>query len=103
MFVLNKNSLCDFNKNNEPPVEVSLVVGSDGYLRLSDYKLKLGELGVEQGNTLEIYHAAAGIWDLNLWDTPIHTDGKHQKCLVRYKGVMQMPFVTEHLPVMKDE
>ena len=76
---------------------------SDGYLCLSDHKLRLGEVGVEQGNILEVYYPAAGIWDAISWDTPIHVGGKNQKCLVHYQGIVQMPFLNGRLPLMKDE
>ena len=51
---------------------------------------------MEQGNALEVYYVAAGIWDQIFWDTPIHVDGKHQKCLVCYNGVVRMLFLIEY-------
>ena len=77
--------------------KISLKTRSDGHLHLTDYKIELGEIGVERGNPLEAYYAVAKIWGEIMWDTPIHVDGQHQNYLFRYAGIVQMPSLTKHL------
>ena len=78
------------------PVQITLKA-CDGHLLLSSYKIELSEVGLEQGNPLEMYYAAAGIWGSVMWDMPIQVDGR-QPYLLRYARVVQMLSLNKHLP-----
>lgn len=84
------------------PVSIVLKAQTGSYLLLSSYKIELGKAGVEEGNSLEIYHSAARIWGSITWDAPIQVDGRHQPYLLRYTGIVQMPSLNECLPKCSD-
>lgn len=64
-------------------------------LHLEDFKMQLGQLGVEQMNPLEVFFY--GIWDSHMWSTPLRVDHAHQKFLFRYAAVEDTPFLNEYL------
>lgn len=64
-------------------------------LHIEDFKMQLGQLGVEEMNPIEIFFY--GIWDSHLWSMPLRVDHAHQKVLFRYAVVEDTPFLNEYL------
>ena len=64
-------------------------------LYLEDFKMQLGQLGVEQMNPIEVYFY--GIWDGHLWSAPLRIDYVRQKFLFKYATVNDTPFLNEYL------
>ena len=70
--------------------QVDLVVmsGDDGHVRLNDYKVVLGELGLEQMNALEVFNTEKMKWVRMKWNFPLPLGTVGQLIFVKYETVL---------------
>ncbi|KAK6980665.1 hypothetical protein R3P38DRAFT_2808921 [Favolaschia claudopus] len=73
------------------PVRAQLAVDEGGFTTLSEHKLVLGGVGLEQGRTIEKFCAKPNgyHWVPLLWDTPLVVDGG-SPILLRCSGVQHL-------------
>ncbi|KAJ7443162.1 hypothetical protein FB451DRAFT_1190283 [Mycena latifolia] len=76
-------------QDNTPPVRALVSPDAGGYVCLTDHKVQLGELALEQQRALEKYgigQDGRGGWAGLLWDTPVYVQAG-KPVLLRYHGV----------------
>lgn len=59
----------------------------DMRLRLSDHKIELGQLGLEQTNRLQLYDLSRSSWIDLPWDAPVPIKFAGQALMIHYKDV----------------
>ncbi|PPQ98098.1 hypothetical protein CVT26_003268 [Gymnopilus dilepis] len=100
-------TLMAWTKDNGPCIHCTVYPNIDGRVRLSEFKMALGTRGIEQGNSIEVYHFGKECWLPALWDTPLPIPSRDHVLLIRYAGVRQiknfelyLPWVSDQSPVM---
>ncbi|KAJ7615717.1 hypothetical protein DFH06DRAFT_1129540 [Mycena polygramma] len=83
-------------KDNETAAQVSLYPREDMRIRLSDHKVALAEVGLEQGNgNISIYaenveHPGSRCWYKCTWDTPLRVQRTGDVIMICYNGIPRL-------------
>ncbi|CAA7264600.1 unnamed protein product [Cyclocybe aegerita] len=85
-------------ENNVPCTEAMLYPCMDSRVRFSDFKVLLGQLGVEQTQDIEVFHAVQERWLPTAWNTPHAVSARGHILLVRIVGVEYLDKFEDHLP-----
>jgi hypothetical protein len=80
----------DLVQDGEAQVDIVVISGADGRVRLKDYKVELGQYGFEQMNALQLYDADTYEWVDIRWNFPLPVYVVGQLIAVKYKAVTQV-------------
>ena len=80
----------DLVQDGEAQVDIVVISGADGRVRLKDYKVELGQYGFEQMNALQLYDADTYEWVDIRWNFPLPVYVIGQLIAVKYKAVTQV-------------
>ncbi|KAF9471252.1 hypothetical protein BDN70DRAFT_939082 [Pholiota conissans] len=78
--------------------ETTIYPREDGNVRLTDFRLSLGKVGIEQGNRIEVYNFTQHMWIPALWKTPFLVPYRGYSLLMRYADVSYPQDFDEILP-----
>ncbi|KAJ6516688.1 hypothetical protein C8R47DRAFT_1063365 [Mycena vitilis] len=83
-------------KDNETAAQVSLYPREDMRVRLSDHKVALAEVGLEQGNgdiciyAENVEHPGSRCWYKCTWDTPLRVQKTGDAIMIRSNGIARL-------------
>ena len=71
-------------------------------LRLSEHKIELGQLGLEQTNSLQLYNLSKSSWIHLPWDAPVLVKSAGQALMIRHADVNSLDGWEELLPYLTE-
>jgi len=88
-------------KDGNAPAQVTVYPRADNRVRLADFKVALGAVGLKKGMSVEIYRNPGG-WTPLRWDTPLLVLHAGQAIVVKLHGVNNLVGWREHAPHVID-
>ncbi|KAF8878037.1 hypothetical protein CPB84DRAFT_1966249 [Gymnopilus junonius] len=79
-----------WTKNNIDPISTTIFPRFDSRVRLTDFKVELGALNIEQSAPIEIFHFGYSEWKAARWDTPHLVDPRSRVLLAHFEGVTNL-------------
>jgi hypothetical protein len=86
------------SQNTARVIETIVYPREDARVRLSDFKVLLGSIGLEQTQSIEIFHFGRACWLPAAWNTPHLVPARGHVLLLRYVGVTNIDKFDQSLP-----